>query len=362
MAVRFVTTLILALSARPVLAAEGALDQKFYDWKPPTKGDVRSPCPGINTLANHGFINRNGRDVNFLQLVSGAFKALGTSPETSGFVAAVGLASSHNPLSFGFDLSDLRNHYFLIEHDCSFSRGDQKDGNNNDYNPELWDVALSVLKDSDTVTPASLGKAKGERVQDQKRRNPASVYGPRAALFGGIEMGMILSALSTLLGFGHTKLDYLNSVIQEERLPVHLGWRPNLESNNAATAVATGAMALAADPHLLKDALAVLVGTPGDAIGTIFPAGKQIFEVFNSILDGVKGLGHDAPMMRAVTTYLENNNFQVDQGMFWNVSRVALADLPEGVSDMLKNATRSALAEMPPEYSQMLWNATGFTV
>lgn len=31
-----------------------------YPYQDPTPSDQRGPCPGMNTLANHGYINRNG--------------------------------------------------------------------------------------------------------------------------------------------------------------------------------------------------------------------------------------------------------------------------------------------------------------
>lgn len=97
-----------------------------------------------------------------------------------------------------------------------------------------------------------------------------------------------------------------------------------------------------------------------DVLGTIIPAGKQVYEVLNSILSAIEGLGHKAPTMRAITTYLENNNFKIDQGMLWNVSRVVMSDVSEEYHGMLSNATRSAMAELPPEYSNMLANITRY--
>lgn len=34
------------------------------EYQAPCQGDIRSPCPAINTLANHGFVNRNGTDID----------------------------------------------------------------------------------------------------------------------------------------------------------------------------------------------------------------------------------------------------------------------------------------------------------
>lgn len=41
---------------------------KGNEFQPARKGDIRSPCPAINTLANHGFIARNGKNIDVVDL------------------------------------------------------------------------------------------------------------------------------------------------------------------------------------------------------------------------------------------------------------------------------------------------------
>ncbi|TFK21085.1 Cloroperoxidase, partial [Coprinopsis marcescibilis] len=36
------------------------VDDREHPFRPPGPGDVRGPCPGLNTLANHGYISMNG--------------------------------------------------------------------------------------------------------------------------------------------------------------------------------------------------------------------------------------------------------------------------------------------------------------
>ncbi|KAF8912343.1 Chloroperoxidase [Mucidula mucida] len=31
-----------------------------HAYRPPKKGDLRGPCPGLNALANHGYMDRSG--------------------------------------------------------------------------------------------------------------------------------------------------------------------------------------------------------------------------------------------------------------------------------------------------------------
>lgn len=186
---------------------------------------------------------------------------MGVSPEVSGVIGALGMASSSKPLTLGFDLEDLSKHMFAIEHDCSFSRQDALIGDNNAFNQELWEVALAKINGSAHVNPIEIGRAKSARIQDALRRNPQSIYGPRAAAFGYLEHGLLLTALGSPIP-GISRLDYLRCFFEDERLPYHLGWRPLPEATNVATALAVGIASIAGDSHILTDAGRVIIGTP----------------------------------------------------------------------------------------------------
>ena len=222
---------------------------------------ARSPCPALNAIANHGFLPRSGKHINLAQVILGLFLGLGVSPEVSGFIGAIGMVSSSKPLTLSFDLEDLRSHMFAIEHDASFSRQDALIGNNNAFDQDLWEVALAQLNNSATVNPIDIGRAKSARIQDALHRNPRSVYGPRAAAFGFIEHGLILSASGSSVP-GITRLDYLQCFFEQERLPYHLGWRPIPEGSNLATVLLIGLASIAGDGNLLTDADRILLQSP----------------------------------------------------------------------------------------------------
>ncbi|KAJ3824992.1 Chloroperoxidase [Lentinula raphanica] len=50
-----------------------------HEFCPPQKGDVRSVCPALNTMANHGFIPRDGRNLTFSVLFHGLKACYGVS-------------------------------------------------------------------------------------------------------------------------------------------------------------------------------------------------------------------------------------------------------------------------------------------
>jgi hypothetical protein len=47
------------------LAGLAAAQFNYDDWRAPVPGDLRSPCPALNALANHGFLPRDGRNSEF---------------------------------------------------------------------------------------------------------------------------------------------------------------------------------------------------------------------------------------------------------------------------------------------------------
>lgn len=194
-----------------------------------------------------------------MQAVAGALQGLGVSPETTGLVGAIGFASSTHPLDLSFDLEDLARPGLLIEHDCSMSREDYKIGNNNDYNGTTWGVTLKAFKNKEKMGAFEFGKGKSDRIEDAKKRNPKSAYGPRAAAFGAIEIGMVMSAFGAV---GPVKTSWVRSLFEHERLPTHLGWKVSPLSDNAAFALGQGAISLTADSKLIQHLGDVVLSTP----------------------------------------------------------------------------------------------------
>lgn len=122
-----------------------------HDWHAPVRGDVRSPCPALNSLANHGYIPRDGKKLGVSMVVKALGKALNVSEETATTLAKGGLRTSSDPASGTFSLEDLRKHN-MIEHDASLSRKDTSvDGDNFSFNREVFDEFLSHFKGSSGV-------------------------------------------------------------------------------------------------------------------------------------------------------------------------------------------------------------------
>ncbi|RDA96244.1 hypothetical protein CP533_1749 [Ophiocordyceps camponoti-saundersi (nom. inval.)] len=246
---------ILPQSVTPVAAFYIPFLSSFFPTDKDPLATARGPCPGLNALANHGYINRTGRYINFNEAINGCFLGLGTTHEVCGL-------SAHNVINLDpkdayFDLEHLSRHKMPIEHDVSLSREDIALGNNNVFNPKIWASTMVELSKSNYVTAESLGKARARRVDEQRRKNPKLDYDDMAAELGGVEAAMLLTSLGA--GYDHKpKLAWVRCLFEQERLPTHLGWRPFPASNNLLTTIGVATNALKAQynvPFKLKEKL-----------------------------------------------------------------------------------------------------------
>lgn len=46
-----------------IIPTNSTLKPHHFTWRAPSTDDERAPCPMLNTLANHGFLPHNGRDI-----------------------------------------------------------------------------------------------------------------------------------------------------------------------------------------------------------------------------------------------------------------------------------------------------------
>lgn len=211
------------------------------------------------------------------QIVCALFEGIGVDPVISVAILAFGIASSKKPLCFTFDLEDLASHKMAIEHDCSFSRDDWKNGtgNNRDFNPELWKVTYDELRRSyGSSTPRTyinfitMGRAKAVRVKDALRRNPDSQWAPRAWFNGYSEHGLVLSAFSDNIP-GFARLCVIKALFEEERLPWKEGWRPGKFRLNLVSLVVVGTLSILGDRNAFLSMWRFLKGEP--MVGAFLP-------------------------------------------------------------------------------------------
>ncbi|KAG8786643.1 hypothetical protein FRC12_016428 [Ceratobasidium sp. 428] len=71
-----------------------------YAFQPPKAGDKRGPCPGLNALANHGYLNRNGL-TTLTEAIAAVTKVFGMGLDLATFLSAY---ANGNPLTLQWSI------------------------------------------------------------------------------------------------------------------------------------------------------------------------------------------------------------------------------------------------------------------
>jgi hypothetical protein len=146
-----------------------------YTYMPPMNAILdRIPCPALNTLANHGFLPRDGRAVEVEELyqvledvygmVRPVFFILGAQFRGVPFATAADGSQS-------FNLVDL----YALDHDASYVTADSFFESMADPDDSLLDDLLAAAGDDGLLTWEEAAAARAVRILDSRRRNPQAV-------------------------------------------------------------------------------------------------------------------------------------------------------------------------------------------
>jgi len=207
-------------------ASSSSSSSPDYEYRRPDNDEgkdhstQRGPCPGLNTLANHGYINRDGQNINIwdmagaIELVFGAdagdmldiiFNSMYSGLRTVG-VAEDG----ETPL---IDLFDLH----ALDHDASLVREDRFYRPYPGFNESLFERLTASAVDG--VLIGEQGEAhQRQRIIESRRDNPE--------VFLNETIGRVMALQGCLLQFfgdGPVKetvrVDELESFLKEEKIP-----------------------------------------------------------------------------------------------------------------------------------------------
>ncbi|KAG2134871.1 Chloroperoxidase [Suillus bovinus] len=195
---------------------------KTYNFCPAQAGDVRSPCPALNALANHGYLPRDGKNIGPLDLA----RALKSGYNISSVLAYI--------LSFGsllllgqyrsLSLSDLARHN-LIEHNASLVHKDDRNGA--EYAPTKVNKRLleALCAQGGKVLPDRMTLEDAAHIRVKREAECGQLDGVHAE----IARGEIVIAIGVLGGKDAAKngvtISALHEWLQHERLPA--GWKPD---------------------------------------------------------------------------------------------------------------------------------------
>jgi len=193
-----------------------------HEYRAPGPNDLRGPCPFLNTLANHGYIRRDGKRITWWGATKGIREVYHFSYFVSGLLAAAGIWTSlylaWNP--FYFDLKQLRVHSsVLVEHDASLSRQDYPADN---WNPDP-SLVQALIGQSSSPAGVNYQDFARHRISQEAKLSYTLSY-PRSVLATG-EVGLLLPSLgrgdssTTPPLQNRIKAAWAKSFFQDERLP-----------------------------------------------------------------------------------------------------------------------------------------------
>jgi len=170
----------------------------------------RGPCPGLNALANQGYLPRDGKDISIAQVETALMDGLHMSS-----TLASTLARALRPICRAngeFDLYDMRKHN-VVEHDRSFTRLDFRQGDNYTFQPAMFQALLDDAEGG-PITIQTLAKTYVRRKKECKRSGTP-----------GLSLNLWLVNLIQTVSFYHTAAmnpltrETMTTFYVEERFP-----------------------------------------------------------------------------------------------------------------------------------------------
>lgn len=223
-------------------------------YQPNPEGSIRAPCPGINTLANHGFINRNGQGITSQMLQQGFLDAfnMGFDATQAGADNTINLCSSVTGTTCTEYNLDILNTPHQIEHDGSMTRNDfqmywSDDVDNHTFNQTVWSESLYFYNGAEHTNIQIENTARTGRFQEAMLQDAPGWFMEND---GGstTEHAFMLSTMndptvSTDPNNPQARLDWIDHWFVNEQLPTDLGWAkpttsiPNAQITSLANAV-----------------------------------------------------------------------------------------------------------------------------
>ncbi|KAJ7627243.1 Chloroperoxidase [Roridomyces roridus] len=156
------TATLITFPATPTDLGLKQIPDDAHPFIAPGPDDQRGPCPGMNTLANHGYISRNGV-ATFEEIVLGSVEAYNLEINFAAFIVAGNMLMRGNPFvnklsiggesplvpplpgGIGGSATGGMSKHGGFEGDASMTRADAAIGDNADFQDILYDLDLLSL-------------------------------------------------------------------------------------------------------------------------------------------------------------------------------------------------------------------------
>ncbi|KAK7444841.1 hypothetical protein VKT23_015159 [Stygiomarasmius scandens] len=197
------------------------VDWDAHQWMAPGPDDLRGPCPGLNTLANHGFLPRDGRGLNMSVILDAGLDGFNMQPDILTIAVKIAFLTTNDP--FSFTLDDLKVHG-NIEHDASLSRGDFALGDNVHFNETIFSTLNNSNPGVDYFNTTSAGQVQHQRLADSMMINPNNLTNTvKEFSVRSSESAFYLSVMGDPIS-GVAPKEFVRTFFREERLPIAEGW------------------------------------------------------------------------------------------------------------------------------------------
>ena len=200
---------------------------------------VRSPCPALNTLANHGYLPHSGKGITTDKIISAFqisqnFAADTVTGAAAGALALCSLETGVNCTSWDLDMLDKPH---AIEHDNSLSREDYNFGadNNTVFSPRVWGQVLRIWRGARIIDFKLANAAVLERVAVSSKTDAPGWY-VNASASSYHETAFYMSLFGDPVK-GNARQDWINVWFEQERMPFELGWTATQRSEITAASL-----------------------------------------------------------------------------------------------------------------------------
>ncbi|PSN71962.1 Cloroperoxidase, partial [Corynespora cassiicola Philippines] len=214
------TTISLSLAyAHP--RRQESIPDPVPGWHPPTGDAFRGPCPMMNTLANHGFLPRDGRNITKENAIHALNTGLNFDPQLAGIMWEQARIANPEPNATFFTLDHLNRHN-VLEHDASLSRTDAYFGNNHIFNQSVFDESRAYWIE-DILDAKQLANSKLARQINSRSLNPNYTFTTTTEEFSLGEVAAPIIVFGDM-DAGLVNKSFVEYFFQNERLPSELGW------------------------------------------------------------------------------------------------------------------------------------------
>ncbi|KAK6827321.1 sterigmatocystin biosynthesis peroxidase stcC [Apiospora arundinis] len=210
---------------------DSSREPQGHGWQAAKAGDSRSPCPMLNSLANHGYLPRDGHNIDAQTATSVLTDALNFDPAP--FVGQIQgvMKVSTTGKNGTFNLVDLNQKPF--EHDASLSRNEAFSGDSLHFDPKVWAQTFSHFRGKDVITIQMAAEARADRVATAMKTNPDFNLTEAQVSTTYAESGLYLMAFGDKTN-GNARTDWVRSFFEHERLPYNQGWNKPRETVSLA--------------------------------------------------------------------------------------------------------------------------------